>query len=167
MSKPSTSARNDRSNDQVPISLSAGRPDRRGSSWIRRTASDQRAVFLLVGAVNTGFGFAVFTALELTLGQVTGYMVVLLIAFVLGILEAFALYRRFVFKVKGNVLLDLLRFSSVYLASLAINVVSLPLLVEVARLPVILAQAIVVVATALISFVGHKHFSFRRGRVTT
>lgn len=123
---------------------------------------DQRVRFLVIGAVNTGFGFAVFAGLQLLVGHAIGYLFVLLLAHVIGVLEAFALYRRAVFRVRGSILVDLARFESVYLVALAVNVVLLPLLVEVGGLPVLGAQALIVVVTALISFVGHKHFSFRR-----
>jgi putative flippase GtrA len=119
---------------------------------------------LLTGIVNTGFGLLVFTCLELLLHDVVGYLVVLVVAHVLGVLEAFWLYRRTVFRVEGNVLGDLIRFESVYLVALAVNLVLLPLLVEVGRLPVIGSQALVVLVTAVLSFFGHKHFSFRRPR---
>lgn len=116
-----------------------------------------------MGALNTAFAFVVFALLELTLGRVAGYVVILLVAHVIGVLEAFVLYRRMVFHVTGNVLVDLARFETVYLGALAVNIVALPLLVEVAGFPVIGAQGVIVVVSAVISFLGHKHFSFRRG----
>jgi len=60
------------------------------------------------------------------------------------------------------VLADLWRFETVYLSALAVNFVVLPLLVEIAHLPVLLAQALIVLVTSLMSWVGHKHYSFRR-----
>ena len=72
------------------------------------------------------------------------------------------LYRRFVFPVKGNVFRDLIKFVSVYIVSIAANVLALPLLVEVAGLNPLLAQAIILVVTTVLSYVGHKYFSFRR-----
>ena len=55
---------------------------------------------------------------------------------------------------------------SVYLTALAINVVALPVLVELGmdRIP---AQAIIMAATTLLSYFGHRHFSFRRGAADT
>ena len=129
---------------------------------LARLADDQRVAFLLVGAFNTAFAFAVFSALQLTLGRVVHYLVVLTVSHTIGVFEAFILYRRRVFKVEGNFLVDLLRFESVNIGTLITNAVLLPLLVEGASLPVIPAQAVVVGANAVISFFGHKHFSFRR-----
>lgn len=112
--------------------------------------------------LNTGFAFGVFALLQLAIGDAVGYLVILLLAHVLGVLEAFVVYRRGVFQVTGSLWADLARFESVYLVALAVNAVLLPLLVEVGGLPVIGSQAIVVVATSLVSFFGHKRFSFRR-----
>ena len=122
----------------------------------------QLLAFLGAGALNTAFAFGVFAVLQLTLAGHVHYLVVLLVAHVVGVLEAFAVYRRGVFKVQGNVLQDLARFESVYLVALAVNAALLPLLVEVGGLPVIGSQLLVVLATSLVSFFGHKHFSFRR-----
>jgi len=134
----------------------SGRP-----GWLLRVVRDQRVAFLAVGAVNTLFGYLLFVVLLLLLGHRL-YLVALVCAYVLSVLVAFVLYRHLVFKVRGHVLADLWRFVTVYLASFAINLVVLPLLVELAHLPVLVAQAMIVLLTSMMSWVGHKHYSFRR-----
>lgn len=128
----------------------------------RRALADERLRFLAVGGFNTVFGFAAFVALEKTLGEVAGYLLVLLVAHVVSTFVAFLGHRYLVFRVRGQFVLDLVRFWSVYVAILALNLVVLPLLVEVLGVPVIPAQALFTVATVLASYLGHKHFSFRR-----
>jgi putative flippase GtrA len=59
-------------------------------------------------------------------------------------------------------LADLWRFVTVYLSALVVNFVLLPVLVEIAHLRVLVAQALIVFVTSLMSWVGHKNFSFRR-----
>ena len=81
---------------------------------------------------------------------------------IIAVLVAFAAYRTFVFRVRGHVLRDLGRFSLVYVGVLAANAIALPLLVEVAGLAVLTAQAIVVVGTVITNFLLHRSFSFRR-----
>ncbi|MGW9629779.1 glycosyltransferase [Agromyces sp. NPDC055520] len=127
-----------------------------------RLIRDQRIAFLLVGATNTAIGFAFFVGFEVTIGRVWGYLATLAFAHVFSVLCAFVLYRFFVFKVRGHVWRDLGRFEMVYLVSLGVNAALLPLLVEIGGLPVIPAQALIVVVTTLISFFGHRGFSFRR-----
>lgn len=125
--------------------------------------SDSRQVrFVVVGSFNTLFGYVAFAALQSTLGGATHYMIVLLVAHVISVLVAFVGYRVIVFRVHGQVFKDLVRFWSVYASTLAVNVAALPFLVEVVGLPVILAQGMFTVVTAILSFIAHRRFSFRR-----
>ncbi|MEG9226825.1 GtrA family protein [Aeromicrobium sp. Sec7.5] len=127
-----------------------------------RLVSDRRIAFILVGLVNTGVGYAWFI-LFLWLGEGRwGYLISVLMTHVLSVLCAFVLYRRLVFRVRGQVLLDLARFESVYLGALAVNLVLLPVFVEVFGMPPLLGQLFVVMVTTLISYTGHSSFSFRR-----
>lgn len=123
---------------------------------------EQGVRFVLVGAFNTAFGFLLFALMLHLAGDDVHYLVVLVIAMIIAVLVAFAAYRTFVFKVRGHVLRDLGRFSLVYAGVLAANAIALPLLVEVAGLPILTAQAIVVVGTVVVNFLLHRSFSFRR-----
>jgi putative flippase GtrA len=132
-----------------------------------RLVKDRRVAFLIVGVTNTIVGFGWFALFEVAVGQwlgTYGYMVTLLLAHIASVLCAFVLYRKFVFRVTGHVWIDLLRFESVYLVSLGINAALLPLLVEFAHLTPIVAQALIVFVTTLVSYFGHSRFSFRRLR---
>lgn len=133
--------------------------------WLLSRVRDQRVAFLLVGGVNTAIGFGAFAVFQHFVGQHAGrygYMVTLALAHVFSVLCAFWLYRHVVFRVRGHVLRDLGRFESVYLSALGVNAALLPLFVEVAHLTPLLAQLGVLVVTTMISWFGHKHFSFRR-----
>ena len=132
-----------------------------------RIVKNQKVAFLLVGGANTAIGFLLFVFFELTVGVRFGYFATLACAHVCAVLCAFFLYRRFVFRVQGHFFRDLARFELVYLASLGVNFLLLPLLVEIVGLPVIPAQALIVFVTALMSFVGHKGFSIRRPAAET
>ena len=131
-----------------------------------RLIKDRRVAFLIVGVMNTVVGFAWFALFELTVGRIWGYMATLLFAHVASVLCAFVLYRRFVFRVEGHLWVDLARFESVYLVALGINALMLPLLVELAGLAPIVAQAVIVFVTTIVSYVGHSRFSFRRKKVS-
>jgi putative flippase GtrA len=130
--------------------------------WLLRVVRDQRVAFLIVGAINTVVGYLAFAGFQLTVGQRWGYLAALTCAHVVCVLIAFVLYRFVVFRVRGHVLSDLWRFETVYLSALAINFVLLPVLVEIAHLNVYLAQALIMLVTTGMSWVGHKHYSFRR-----
>lgn len=132
-----------------------------------RIIKDQRVAFLLVGGINTLLGTVWFIVFELAFGQNLGrfgYMVSLLCAHVAAVLCAFFLYRYLVFRVRGHLLLDLARFEMVNLAALGINMVALPVVRELTGWPPIAAQLLVTCGTALVSYFGHRDFSFRRKR---
>jgi putative flippase GtrA len=135
--------------------------------WLLRVVSDQRVAFLIVGAINSVVGYAAFFLFLMLIGKHWGqpwdYLATLTCSHIVSVLIAFVLYRFAVFRVRGHVLADLWRFETVYLGALAVNFMLLPLLVEVAHLPVLLAQGLIMFVTAIISWVGHKNYSFRRG----
>lgn len=130
---------------------------------------DQRFRFLLVGGFNFLFGFAVFLAVNATVGgavdragqPVAASIADVVISQVISSITAFALYRLFVFRVRGNLVTDFLRFQSVNLVNFVANLVLLPALVA-AGLPRIPSQAALVLALTVVSYLGHRHFSFRR-----
>lgn len=128
-----------------------------------KLVKDRRLAFLLVGGFNTAFGFGLFTGFYLLLNDHRwGYMVALVIAQVIATVVAFVLYRTLVFRVRGNLRVDFLRFCSVYLVSFLINAAATPFCVEVLGLNPLLAQALVIAVTTLASYLGHSRFSFRR-----
>jgi len=127
----------------------------------------QVARFAMVGVVNSAFSFGVFAGLQLTLGKHVHYLVVLAISHVVSVLEAYVLQRWLVFRVRGRWWRDLARFWSVYLVALVVNAAALPFLVEVAHMAVLPAQAIIMLCTALGTFLVHRSFTFRRPRVAS
>jgi putative flippase GtrA len=155
-----------------------GRDEPRGSEppdrgWLLRRVRDQRVAFVLVGGVNTAVGFLAFVgfdrlyaALAPGWGSVVHNTLTLGCAHVVSVIIAFVLYRTLVFRVTGQVWRDFVRFESVYLVSLGVNWLLLNLLTVVLGLSAIVAQALVVAIIAMVSFFGHKHFSFRRSAST-
>jgi putative flippase GtrA len=125
---------------------------------IRALLAREQVRFLVVGGVNTLVGYGFFALILLF----AGYLVSLYLSYAVAVSVAFVLHRRFTFRVSGNVAVDFARFVGVYVVSLAVNTAVLPLLVEVAGFHPLAAQAIALLITTLISYVGHKWFSFRR-----
>ena len=82
---------------------------------IVKALADQRFRFLIAGGFNTAFGASLFVGLHFTIEHAVGYLVVLTVAWIISVLEAFMTYRYFVFRVRGKFFLDLSRFSLVYL----------------------------------------------------
>ncbi|MGO2926949.1 MAG: GtrA family protein [Leuconostoc citreum] len=57
---------------------------------------------------------------------------------------------------------NFVRFTMVNAVSYLINLIVLPLLVNVTHMNPLIAQFLILLVTTMISFVGHKFFSFRR-----
>ncbi|MEI2732879.1 MAG: GtrA family protein [Dermatophilaceae bacterium] len=152
-----------------PQAVRSDGPDDRPPGWLLTVVKDQRVAFLGVGLVNTAIGFVAFFGFDDLFAAVApgwpGVLhntVVLGCAHVVTVIAAFVLYRYLVFRVRGHLWRDLARFESVYLTSIAMNWVLLNLLVEVVHWPAKLAQTGILLLQVLLSWFGHKHFSFRR-----
>jgi len=128
----------------------------------RRLLRDERARFVLIGGLNTAIAYGLFLLFELLLDG--RYLLSLGLSYLIATIIAFALHRRLTFGVTGRdgVVIDFLRFESVYVVMLAVNALLLLLLIDLAGWPSYLAQALSLVATTVISYLGHKFFSFRR-----
>jgi putative flippase GtrA len=127
--------------------------------------------YLLVGAWNTGFGYGLYALFTALLGRhmANSYLPALVLSNLISITVSFLGYKWFVFKTKGNYFREWLRCVSVYSGSMLISFVSLPFLVYFFRSVLgypkqapYLAGAVLTGITAIISFFGHKHISFRR-----
>ena len=121
-------------------------------------------LYLVVGAWNTFFGYAVWAVMQYLLGDYLNYLVIIILAWPFAVLNAYIGYRYIVFRSKGSVLTELPRFSLVYLSALIANLVLLPIALRVLPLSIYAVQALVVGLVVVCSYLGHKYFSFRGGR---
>jgi putative flippase GtrA len=126
----------------------------------RLLADDSRVRYLMAGGLVAGLYLAVFTGLSLAWRSLH-YLLVLAVAQVIIISIAFPLYRSVVFRSDGGVRGDLARFLGVWGGNLVLGTAGLALLVQVVHVPQIPAQFVVVVAVSVVSFLGHRLFSFR------
>ena len=128
---------------------------------LMKVVKDQRVAFLLVGGANTAFSTALFIALALALPRMPSF-VLLTASWTVSLIAVFFVYRKLVFRVKGHVWLDLARFALVNLTSLLINIGLLSLFADILGFPRIPAQLAITFLSVIISYFGHRHFSFRR-----
>jgi len=119
----------------------------------------------MVGGFNTLMGWSLFALFQTLFGNYLGrfgYLVSLVSSYAIGVCVAFFLHRKFVFQVQGNAWIDFSRFVLTNLLGFGINALVLPLLVESTGLDPIIAQAITTMFVAVVTYLLHKHFSFRR-----
>jgi putative flippase GtrA len=147
------------------------------TSWRTRLTGHippgQLARYLLVGAWNTVFAYGTFAALTAALESVVpqSYILASVLSSVINITVSFLGYKWFVFKTKGNYLREWVRCAGVYSGSILLGVLSLPVMVLTIRhnfgygreAPYI-AGALLTGVTVIMSFCGHKWFSFRSPR---
>ena len=119
--------------------------------------------FLSVGVVNSVVGYLSFVVLQLLLFHQTdfGYFFSLAGSYLVAVPVAFFLYRRYVFDFGARPNFQIVRFSGVYVASIAINAFSLGVLVEGFGWNEFLAQFSAMGLAAAASYLGHRFFSFR------
>jgi putative flippase GtrA len=127
--------------------------------------------YLLVGGFNSAFGYGLFALLNWSftgLGSYS-YMYASLLASLISITVAFLGYKWFVFRTRGNYLIEWIRCVGIYGSSVVVGLVGLPILVPILRSHLqhpdrasYLAAAIMTPITILFSFFGHKKISFRR-----
>jgi putative flippase GtrA len=120
--------------------------------------------YLIIGAYNTFLGYGVFAVLWMLWGQSFHYIVILGISHIISVTNAFFGYRVIVFRKKGFVWGDFFRFNLVYLGVFVFNILTLPVLIEVLNIHPLVAQALVVIATVITSYLLHKRFSFRNAK---
>ena len=123
----------------------------------------EQLLYLLVGGWNTVFGYGVWAVMQYLLGDYVPYLVVLLLAWPIAMLNAYLGYRYVVFRSRGPVLQELPRFSLVYLVTLVGNLALLPVALKVTPFNIYVVQALFTALVVVCSYLGHKYFSFRRG----
>ncbi|MDR3763141.1 MAG: GtrA family protein [Acidobacteriota bacterium] len=127
--------------------------------------------YLLVGGWNTAFAYGTFALLTHMLENIVpqSYMAASVLSSFLNITVAFLGYKWFVFKTKGNYLREWLRCVGVYSTNIAFGLIALPTVVYILRHTTHLqrsapyvAGAMLTFVTVLVSFFGHKHYSFKK-----
>ncbi len=126
--------------------------------------------YLVVGGVNTLFGYGCYAALTALFQPrlAHGYIVANLLAGIISITFSYLGYKWFVFKTKGNYLREWIRAVAVYSTAILVGTALLPVLVLIIRRTTrfdaeapYIAGAVLIGFTTIYSFLGHRHFSFR------
>lgn len=128
----------------------------------KQIATNEKFRFLVTGAFNTVIGFLVFSAIQFTLGKYITYFGSLYVSHFLTSTVAFFIYRKYVFVVKGQLFKDYWRFQTVYIVPLLANTFLLPAIVMSTHVNVYIAQGIATIVLTIVSYLGHKYFSFQR-----
>ena len=118
--------------------------------------------YLLAGGWNTVFGVGLYTAVYELWGTSGNYLFWAVLVNILAITNAFLCYEFFVFRTKGNFLREYLKCYLVYGAGALLGLAGLFLLVSIAGMNPVRANILITGITVILSYFGHKYFSFRR-----
>lgn len=132
----------------------------------QRRLLSEGVAFIAVGLVNTAVGYAIFFILTTwVFGALPfGYLASLALSYVFAIPLAYVLYHRYVFTSSTITLRGFWRFVAVNVTAIVLNFIGLPMAVEWAAMSPQTAQLVVLAVVVVVSYIGHKFFSFgRRG----
>jgi len=129
-----------------------------------RTFSEGRRSlrFLIAGGINTVFGLAFYPLLLWSVPYLrTHYLVGLAISQTICLIFAYSTYKLGVFRTRGNIAREFGTFSSFYLFNYAANWAALPFMVEVGRIPPMIAQIGFTAVLIVGSYFWHSRVTFR------
>ncbi len=114
--------------------------------------------FIFVGILNTIVGYgAYFILLYLNIY----YMLALLISHIIGVTNSFIWNKKWTFRSEGNARREGIKFFSVYGIIFMMNLFILTFFVEGLKLTPQIGQVIALGICTMISYFGHKYWSFR------
>lgn len=122
----------------------------------------QQLRFLLAGAWNTLFGYLAFLLAYQLLGGASGSIPALLLGYALALPQSYAVQRFLVFRSRGAWLGQFSRFAFASLSVFAVNVAVLPAALALSDADPRVLQAIFILLSTIVSYLAHKHFSFKQ-----
>jgi putative flippase GtrA len=123
----------------------------------------EQLLYLVVGGWNTLFGYGVWALMQYTLGHYLPYLVVLVLAWPFAVLNAYLGYRYIVFRSRAPIRTELPRFLVVYVATLGVALVLLPIGLRVLPFDIYFVQAFLTGVIVVCSYLSLKYFSFKGG----
>ncbi len=116
--------------------------------------------FLLVGGFNTVVSYLIFAFLYKVVGL--HYNVALPVQYMITVNMSILTMRYYVFRSKGDFLKEFTKAWSVYIFMFFFNAAMLNLFVQIMGLPPLLAQALYLTISTVVTFILHKYLSFRK-----
>ena len=120
-----------------------------------------RMRFLLVGIVNTVFGFTLFTTAYLLLNGIVDYVAIFIFCQGIAIMFSHATQRKYVWKSSESYFWELMKFCSSYIGISILNLLLLYVAVDIYLYPVLISQYLIGAALVLVSYVVQKQFVFK------
>ncbi|MNO35597.1 GtrA-like protein [compost metagenome] len=115
--------------------------------------------FLIVGILNTIVGYSVYALYIFFIDK--NYVHALLISHIIGVVHSYIWNRRWTFRQSHSSFGSIAKFVTIYIFTFLINLLLLSFFVDKMEVNTLVAQGIALFLTTLISYLGHKYWSFR------
>lgn len=125
---------------------------------------NQKLRYLIIGGWNTIVGYTIFAGIYLLIGQHVSYMLIAVISHIAAVSQSYITQRWVVFRSTQHWRTEYLRFHIAHLGSLTMGLITLPLLIELFKVPPLIAQALITALTVVASYFVHRHFTFKQAR---
>lgn len=125
-----------------------------------RLLADRRLRYALAGTVTSLLYWGLFALAWRLFGDNVSYVVLTAVAQLTTALIMYPHYRTRVFGSELAWLKGFPRFYAVWIGGLAVSVLGMPLLIEVAHVPVLVAQAVTIAAVPLAAYFAHRLWTF-------
>lgn len=123
---------------------------------------EKKLRFLIAGGINTIVGLSVYPLLFIVLEPLgAGYIQVLIIAQLICITFSFVSNKYYVFKTKGKLRAEYIKFFMFHGFYFLLNLICLPLLVEVLKINPIISQTLFAIAIIVTSYFWHNAVTFK------
>ena len=132
------------------------------NNFMRQKWEDKRLRYLIVGGVNTVFGFSLFTGLYLLLQNIAHYIFIFALTQSIAISFSHYTQRRFVWHSSETYINELGKFATVYITASGANVVLLIIAVEFLELSTLLSQYVIGFILILSTYFSQKLWVFQK-----
>ena len=124
----------------------------------------EQILYLVVGGWNTLFGYGIWALMQYLLHDYINYLIILVLSWPFAVGNAYFCYRHFVFRSHGSIWREFPRFSLVYVVTLLLGLVALPILLHTLPFNIYVIQAGFTAVVVVASYLSHKYFSFGGGQ---
>jgi putative flippase GtrA len=119
--------------------------------------------YLIAGGINTVVGLTAYPFLYVCLSPIGfGYLQVLLISHIVSVTFSFLTNKFYVYRTKKNIMQEYFKFFMFYGVYLIINLILLPIFVNVIRLTPIIAQAFISIVGVVMGYFCYNFIVFKK-----
>lgn len=121
----------------------------------------EKVNYLLVGGFNTIVGYTIGVSLYKILSNNLSIISIGVISNIFSITISFLSYKIFVFRTKGMWLSEYSKAYIIYSGTSLVGIFLLWFFVDKMKISIWVSQALIIMCTVIISYIGHSRFTFR------